>query len=670
MKSIISTIFIIILLFSFPLNAKEIVNTDQFTAQLISNKSSINSKNIWIGLDINLSSGWHTYWILPGDTGDAPEIDWSQSNNIEKAEMLFPVPKRISSQLSDIIGYEDRVIFPIKIKLKDKNKDLDAKAKITLLVCNQICIPHNFDLSIYLKKGNGEKSENANYLNDAIKKLPTANEENGIKILKTKRKKDSIELTIKNKTSFKNPDIFIYNPEEVLFQKPVFSFNYNRTEAKVKVKLQEKLEPELNMKNLPITVIIKDDNKSLSQIIPNKDEDQEKTNFIKILLIALLGGFILNFMPCVLPVLSLKIMSVLKHKKENIRLSFFSTSLGIITSFIALAIITIGLKHTGYILGWGMHFQQPLFLLFMIILLTLFSANMWGIFKINLPYWITNKIGSQHKANIIGDFATGMFATLLATPCSAPFLGTAIAFALTSDTKEILIIFLMLGIGMSIPFLLVSIFPSISKYFPKSGLWMEKLSKILSLGLALTAVWLLFILKSQTGIFITSLVAISLITILAFTYFKKYFKRLYFPAILIIIISSFSFVGISSVPKTQSKIPSQWKIFKESEIQKEIQNRKVVFVDITADWCLNCKFNKRFILSQDRVKEKLFNDKNIIAMKGDWTNPDPIIKEFIQRHGRYGIPFNAVFGKNAPNGILLPELLTPEIIFDALKKAK
>ncbi len=679
MKSILSILLVLFLLFPFHSHAAQVNNltTPEVSAKLISDSAAIGAKKtIWLGLDLDLADGWHTYWKLPGETGEPPAIDWNQSTNIESAKLLFPAPKRIETALSDMIGYEGHVTFPIKVTVKETNKDTRASANVTLLLCKELCVPKIFTLSLNFKAGPYQETTNAAYLHQILETVPAPNEKHDLKIVKAERHKDGFTIKASGLVKqFTTPDLFIDNPEGVLFDRPTFVFSPCKKSVTITAKLLEPLDDSLSMETLPLTVSIVDGKRMIEESIPNTDLEYNKSSFAYFILIALLGGLVLNLMPCVLPVLSLKLMTALKQsgqESHEITRSFLATSAGIITSFMILALITIGLKYTGHILGWGIQFQQPLFLLFMIILLTMFAANMWGMFTIGLPSWLLTKMSKPGLPKLSGDFGTGMFATLLATPCTAPFLGTALGFALTTGAKEILLIFFALGFGMSLPFILVAAWPSCAKLLPKPGMWMEKISTLLGFGLAGTAIWLIFVLKAQVGSALIAIVGISILAIVSLLYMhsRNILDRYVLPLIIFIIVCAFVFLGLSD-PAPEKTVPeTQWQTFQEAKIQDTINNNKVVFVDITADWCLNCKFNKKIILSQREIRLKLFHNKDVVALQGDWTSPDPVLSNYLHKNGRYGIPFNAIYGPKAPNGILLPEILTPKAIMDAIKKAR
>jgi suppressor for copper-sensitivity B len=348
---------------------------------------------------------------------------------------------------------------------------------------------------------------------------------------------------------------------------------------------------------------------------------------IQIALIAFLGGLILNLMPCVLPVLSLKILSVLSHGGKNqgqkgrndIFNNFSASAFGILITFWLMAGTLAALKATGQAVGWGIQFQNPVFLSFLIVIVLIFAANMWGLFDIPLPRFIARNIPArhEHEPTLVGHFMSGVFATLLATPCTAPFLGTAVGFALARSAPEIFSVFSMIGLGFAAPYLLLAVSPGLFRFLPKPGQWMVTLKKVLSLALVLTALWLASVL-----------------------------------------------FAITSTPA----LDEGWQPFDETLIAPAVKEGKVVIVDITADWCLTCKANKRLVLEQDDVVEAL-SGPEILRLQADWTQRDANISAFMEKYGRYGIPFDIVYGSAAPEGIPLPELLSKKAILDAVAEA-
>ena len=328
------------------------------------------------------------------------------------------------------------------------------------------------------------------------------------------------------------------------------------------------------------------------------------------------------------------------------------------------------LSELGLAVGWGVQFQQPVFLGFLVLLLTFFAANMWGLFDIRLPRWLADNLTGPYHPKLAGDFATGAFATILATPCTAPFLGTAVGFALASGPNQIVIVFAALGLGMALPYLAVGLMPNFATALPRPGAWMVHLRHLLGWALALTALWLIWVLAAQISPRGAFVVGVCMLAILGLFALQRYRSRSY----IIFGIASFAILAFGTVlagsltAKPAPEIDAAWQRFDESEIAGEVQEGKTVFVDVTADWCLTCKANKKFILARDEISQRLFRS-DVIPMQANWTNPDPVIGAFLQKYGRYGIPFNIVFGPGAPQGLVLPELLSTEAVMEALDKA-
>ena len=399
-------------------------------------------------------------------------------------------------------------------------------------------------------------------------------------------------------------------------------------------------------------------------------------SLLTLLAIAFLGGIILNFMPCVLPVLSLKIMALIKHSTKtldtHIKEGFFITGLGIITSFLCLALVTVILKASGEAFGWGIHFQNPHFLLFVFLVLLAFSASLWGVFEIDLPSgWGTWLITHEGKGKI-KDFLGGAFATLLATPCSAPFVGTALSFALARTIPDIFLVFFFLGLGFASPYFLVAALPSRFIRLPRPGPWMIRIQKILASILVVTAIWIGWILSfhlsvwALVGSIVLSFFAISLFWIKHHK--KPDLKAWLLAAPLFLMAWSLSWVACGESSTKTSAVLEVWKPFQLEAIPSLVAQGKTVFVNATAEWCVTCAVNKKLVLNDPAVTH-LLDHPNVVAMEADWTKQDPVISEFLQKYDRYGIPFNIVFGPQAPEGIVLPEILTVGAVQEAFEKA-
>lgn len=416
-------------------------------------------------------------------------------------------------------------------------------------------------------------------------------------------------------------------------------------------------------------------------------------SLLKALLIAFIGGMILNIMPCVLPVLSIKLLSIINHnqsKLSRIRWAFFSTTLGIVFSFAAFACIAAFLKTIGNQVGWGFQFQNPYFLLFLLVVLMVFVANLIGLFEFNfggsLGSVLNKKIIKEdvRKKNIfIPNFLSGILAVLLATPCSAPFVGVAVSFALSTNIKEIFLIFGIMSLGLASPYLFFIAFPQSVKLMPKPGAWMIKTKQLMAGFLAATAIWLVYILIDNIG-FIAAMSAaiLSILILLFFKIINKFNFSELEPRrhLLIIITNSIIFISLISsifiIPNhlaylnkmLEKQQQENWIKFDQSKIPDLVKQGKTVVVDITADWCITCKANKLLVLNSQEIRVRIAKS-HIVAMRGDLTKPNEAIFDFMKEYNRYGIPFNIVFGPNAPNGILTSELLSKKSLLEIIDQA-
>ena len=413
----------------------------------------------------------------------------------------------------------------------------------------------------------------------------------------------------------------------------------------------------------------------------NQSPQTSATNHSSIfyaILLAIFGGAILNIMPCVLPVLSIKLISVIKHSDariSRIRFAFLSTILGILFCFVIFVFFTYAIKLTGNSLGWGLQFQNPYFLIFLIVILMFFIANLLGVFDISFDQFlatILNKKISQteEKKNIfIPNFLSGILAVLLATPCSAPFLGTAISFALVENFATIFLIFFFIGIGFASPYIILLISPKLVYFLPKPGVWMTQLKQLMAGFLAATIVWLVYILSHNLGAIPAFLTATLAVLLLACLKIKSDFFK-YLALATIIFLTFFLPVNLQEHYKIRSSAyDAIWKSFDEAELYRQVALGKIVVVDITADWCITCKFNKIRVLQTKEIMAKL-NSENIVAMRGDITKPNEKIMNFLHKNNRFAIPFNAVYGPQAKTGLFLSELLTKQDLLAAIEEAQ
>jgi thiol:disulfide interchange protein len=399
------------------------------------------------------------------------------------------------------------------------------------------------------------------------------------------------------------------------------------------------------------------------------DSKPVSTSFLSMLLFAFVGGLILNVMPCVLPVISLKLFGLVVHSDESrasiLRHNIFYT-LGVLSTFLVLSMSVLALKSTGENVGWGFQLQSPVFVSIMIAVLFVFALNLFGLYEFQTPGG--KVLGDvQIKKGNAGDFFSGVLATVLSTPCSAPFLGTALTFAFTSSTLEILLIFQAIGVGLAFPFLMTGLFPATIKFLPKPGLWMESVKKFLGLTLLLTALWLIdvFISLTNGNLPLMKLNTGLLMLFFAF-YFQKHISKKKAWRIVYFIVALIPFYMLYSAPLSapvsangngggdliREKNASGkllWEKWSEKKMAEYQQAGETVFLDFTAKWCFTCKVNEKLVLDTNGFKE-LIEEKNVKLLLGDWTKYDPVIGDFLKKNGFVGVPAYFI---QKPDGTLI-----------------
>lgn len=673
-------------------------------ARLVAATTAVGSlATVPAALEVELDPGWKTYWRSPGDAGIPPGVDWQGSDNVAVTNFRWPAPERFDFFGIESFGYHDRVVFPIDITPSRRGEPLKLKARADLLVCDDVCIPHSLNLSLDVPGGPAIPSREAQLIDRFRALVPGDGARSGLSLEAVTVGPPAVAVTLRvaarSVVPFEKPDLIVEGPEDILFAAPKVARLDDGNVARFDVTVQAAFDAnrEIDLTASPLTLTLIDGNRTLEArttpvpgnvVTAPADGGDEATSLLLVLGLALIGGLILNLMPCVLPVLAIKLLAVVGHGggvRTEVRRGFLATTAGVVAAFLILATLAVGLKNAGLAVGWGIQFQQPLFIVVMVVILSLFACNMWGMFEIRLPGTVATAAaqvgGRHHGANTLtGHFLQGAFATILATPCSAPFLGTAVGFALSRGAGEIFSVFAALGLGMALPFLAVAAFPALATRLPRPGPWMIRLKRFLALALAATAVWLLTVLSAQVSVLAAGAVA-ALMLVLAMLLAVR---RSLLPGIthgvpvLVVAIALLALAMPIAVPALDSSKPSAsgvtgsgdtaWRVFELAEVPRLVAAGNIVFVDVTADWCITCQVNKKRVLDVGAVAAVLRGDR-IVRMRADWTKPDARISKFLASHGRYGIPFNIVYGPTAPQGIALPELLTDSVVLEALAQA-
>ncbi len=672
------------------------VKTEQTEVRLVAASSALGgAKTVRLGLQFKMKPGWKIYWRAPGDAGFPPRLDWRKSQNLAGARLDWPAPTRFSVLGFETQGYKKEVIFPITAKVDDPARPLSLRAELNYLTCDDVCIPYQTELSLDLATGAAQTTPSFQDINRFAARVPGNGQAHGLKITKAElagalgpeikgARNGTLRVLASAATPFGAPDIFVEGPEEMVFSRPKARLSDDRRAVSLLIPVS--VDGQRALAGGELTFTLTDGPRSAERklsIAQGPPVSAQPGGLFSayslpiILGLALLGGLILNLMPCVLPVLSLKLVGLVSHggaKAGTVRISFLATSAGIIFSFLVLAGGLVGLKLAGQAVGWGIQFQHPWFLIALTLIVALFAYNLWGLFEINLPYWLSGIGGGQGGTQSIGgNFATGAFATLLATPCSAPFLGTAVGFALAGGNAETFAVFTALGMGMAAPYLLVAAFPGLASRLPRPGAWMVRVKQIMGVALAATAVWLLSVIAVQVSLGAALVLGAMMAALGAVFQLRRSLseaRRWVSGALIAGLVAGAFFVPgqFEPGPAASAEAKAHWQPFDAAAIPRLVADGKTVFVDVTAEWCITCQVNKAAVLNRGEVFDLLAGE-SVIAMRADWTRPSDAIAQYLASFGRFGIPFNAVYGPKAPMGVVLPELLTSGLVLSGLEKA-
>ncbi|WP_305372717.1 protein-disulfide reductase DsbD family protein [Photobacterium leiognathi] len=631
------------------------------------------TKTVAAYLEVELDEGWHTYWRSPGEGGIAPKMTWDNSTNLHHVDWFWSFPEHFSLLNINTLGYKRHITFPMVLHVEELSKPVALNATLTISSCTSICVLTDFPIKISFVPNDLISNDKAmlTYAR-AMSKVPK--DSPLIENVKAKWDKTQSKLiiTANHQIGWTHPDVLVDGKsdqiQDATFSKPDIDIKGQTLTATFSV---SSWMDEPNLLNENIFLSFKDGSFIAEKAALVTAGQAIHKPIAHMMLLALVGGLILNVMPCVFPVLGMKLGSVIEARgleKRQIRFQFLASSTGILLSFWLITLCLMLLKVTGSAIGWGIQFQNGWFLGAMFIITALFGANMLGLFEIRLSSNTNTWMASKGDNSYFGHIIQGMFATLLATPCSAPFLGTAVAFALATDIPTMFVIFTALAIGMALPWILVSIFPSIALALPKPGIWMNKVKYLFGAMMLMTSIWLLSLLKShlsEVWLYIASVMVFGAMLI------RVWQVHGYRQAVILGSIIIGLTIGASFLNQRESKLlPPEpaWKALSTQAINDYVSAGNVVFVDLTADWCVTCKANKLGVLLREPVYSTLLSD-NIVPMRGDWTVPSKKVTTFLQDHGRFGVPFNIVYGPNAPAGIELPVILTEDAVLNAIKKA-
>lgn len=660
--------------------------TSPVEAKLLSEVQSIKpGENFWVGIELQIAEGWDTYWINPGDSGIATNVQWQLPEGFSVGSLHWPYPEKFTNDTMVGFGYTHTVLLLAEVTPPmDLKETTHLKAKVQWLACKEQCMPGSAEVALTLPV-NATVSEkdpkNSASFTQARAQLPQSLAQNALSASSTKE-----EIILNFKPGMGDfgeivEAFFVPEKGEIID----YAAPQKLVKSKESYHLNIKRAPQAKQPEAMKGVLIIEEKGSLTKKAIHVDTTLLPASSVAAsptaasypielaLLCAFVGGIILNVMPCVLPVVALKIFSFVKmageDKKEILKQGGLF-AFGVIVSFWVLSAILLILRASGEGIGWGFQLQEPIFVASLTIILFLLGLSLLGVFELG-----TSLIGMGQKAAskggfFKGSFMSGVLATLVATPCTGPLLGPAVGLAMTIPAIGSLAIFTSMGLGMAAPYLLLAAFPKLIRFLPKPGNWMVLFKQLLGFLMMATCIWLIWVFGGETThlALLILLFALLLVGIAAWVYGKyahlgaKKMTRLVATAVALFILTLGGAAGISAARMTQNdttithQASSSWQPFSVDKVQELRSQGKAVFVDFTAKWCLICQTNKVTLHSTEI--EKAFAEKNVVPLMADWTKKDQAIGDVLQQLGRSGVPVYLLY----PADLSKPPLILPQTL--------
>ena len=637
-----------------------------------------------VGIRLTMKEHWHTYWRNPGDSGEPTTVDWKLPEGFSASGLEWPAPSLIKLGPVTSFGYEGEAVLLARITPPRDLKpgsDVTLKAEVAFLVCEKVCIPGEANVSLPLSvSASGGTGPNAKIFDAARGALPqpspwTASFDAGpntitLDLAEADLRRDNV----RSATFFPYDNTLIVNSAPQILGAAGEGTRIAIERGQISQNLPQRLDGVL---------VVEEDiggqpvRHAFAVEATSAPIAAQGINLLQAALLALLAGVILNLMPCVFPVLSIKILHLTQHASESvarIRLHGIAYTAGILGSFAVLAGALYALRAGGAEIGWGFQLQSPAMVAALAFVLFAFGLSLSGILTIGTS--LTRVGGSRllQKTGLSGSFFAGMLATVVATPCTAPFMGASIGYALTQPFIVGLVVFLALGLGLALPFLVLAFVPGLQRLLPRPGRWMETLKQFLAFPLYATAAWLIWVLSFQVGPagLIAALAGLVLIGFAAWAYglvqgqggrSALAFRGLATAAVIAVVaIAATIRSGHSPETTAQASGEAGHEAFTQAKLDTLLASGRPVFVNMTAAWCITCLVNERTALSTESVRAAL-SGKNVAYLKGDWTNRNPEITRLLERFGRSGVPLYVLY-RNGREPVVLPQILTPSLVLE------
>ncbi len=690
------------------------------TARLVADVSSaVPGTTFTAGIVLTMPAGWHTYWKNSGESGIATSVSWTLPAGVVAGEISWPLPEK-TIESGDVLtyGYSGQTMLMVPIAVPGDfppDAQLQIQARVDWLECEKICVPGTASLQLALPvSGTPSRPANQQLFATYRQRVPQPwTEALGFRI-ESKVTGDTARITVAPGMSF--ADVYPEPLEGYVVGRPRVAREGDSVAAAIPLTLSDQSKAatlfrgvlvvdggSMGRRGVSFEVAIPPRGRVsggagvLDTIFQSGGVQAQRRSLPLYLLFGLIGGLILNIMPCVLPVIALKVFGLVRmagdHPALVRRLGWFFSA-GILASFLVLALVVILLQAAGQQVGWGFQFQEPLFVIALCAVVFAFGLALFGVYEIRLPSAAISgavTVVSKHSGKGYGaSFWEGVFATILATPCTAPFLGSALGFAFSQPWWTILLIFTAVALGMALPYLVLTAKPAWMKFLPKPGTWMETAKQFMGFLMMATLLWLLYVLGKQlgmegviwTGAFLLSL-GVSCWLIGRFATLTATRKKVLIVWVVAVLIAAGGYAGfLEGVLDVRHVIagtlPSagateeggvRWEPFTLSSLEARLEEGRPVFLDFTAEWCLTCKVNERTVLADRDVVKKL-RTEGLVTIRADWTNRNPDVTRLLQKFGRSGVPLYVLFPAGRPTQpVVLPEVITAGIVIDAIDAA-
>lgn len=686
---------ILVMLISASLAVANPVATANAEAQLISEVSAVQpGRPFWVALRLQMREGWHTYWRNPGDSGLATTIAWTLPAGFQVGEILWPYPERIPAGPLLNYGYHGEVYLLTQLQPLDavgSIAPLTLQAHANWLICKEDCIPEEAMLTLTLPVSTAFPPVDQRWA-DAFAKTRQALPKPSPWPVSFTTTPDTLTLNVAvaGLPATRIKDLWFFPWEDGIIEHAA-SQTAHGGEAGISLTMVRGTLRDKPLASLQGTLVFQEalDGGPVThavaiEAIPTAGAGASSTpSLAKAVLLGFLGGILLNLMPCVFPVLSIKALSFVQQAHQaprEVRWHGLAFTAGVLVCFTMIAGMLIALRAGGAQIGWGFQLQSPVFVTLLAYLLFAMALSLSGVFTLGST--LMGVGGSlATRPGYSGSFATGALATLVATPCTAPFMGTALGFALTQPWLVSLAIFQALGLGMALPYLLLSFSPALRRFLPRPGPWLERFKEMLAFPLYATAAWLVWVLSLQTG---SAGVAVALTGMILLAFAAWLVRataaagpRWYWAArlgagaamvlaLVLVRLPAATGPTVSQAPGlTQQGVA--WEPFSKERLAELQAENRPVLVNFTAAWCITCLVNERVALNSPRVAGSLAG-KGVAYLKADWTSRDPVITQMLASFGRSGVPLYVLYPSQKAQSVILPQLLTETLLLQAIQE--